>query len=84
VISVLPIFIAVGVKLLEDVCLEIKNTPFVPLPVSMDGFLMPNLVMEKLPPECSLMLPLKPQDLLPLKKLEKKLMLELPLTMMLL
>lgn len=75
-ISVLLIFTAVGVKLLEDVCQEIKNTPFAPLLVLMDGFMMPNHVMEKLPPECSPMLPLKPQDSLPPKKLEKKLMLE--------
>lgn len=83
-ISVLLIFIAVGVKLLEDVCLEIKNTLYAPLLVLMDGFLMLNLVMEKLQLVCSPMLPQKPLDLSPLKKLVKKLTLEPLLIMMLL
>jgi len=84
VISVLLIFIAVGVRQLKDVCQETKNTLFVPLLVSTDGSLMPNLVMEKSMPVCSPMLPLKPLDSLPLKKLVKKLTLELPLITMLL
>jgi len=52
VTSVLPILTAVGVKPLEDACLEEKNTLFAPLPVLMDGFLIDNLVMDLLL-ECS-------------------------------
>jgi hypothetical protein len=63
VISVPLMFIVVGVKLPEDVCLEIKNMLSALLLVLMDGSMMPNLVKEKYMLVCSLMLPLKPLDL---------------------
>jgi len=47
VISVPPIFIAVGARLLEDACPEIKNMLSAPPHALTDGFLTPNHVMEK-------------------------------------
>jgi hypothetical protein len=77
VIFVPLMFIVVGVKLLEDVCLEIKNMLSVLLLVLTDGSMMPNLVPEKFMLVCFLMLPLKLPVSLPLKKLNLNNTLEL-------
>jgi hypothetical protein len=77
VIFVLQMYIVVGVKLLEDVYQVINNMPFVPPLVSMDGFMMLKVVLEKFMLVCSLMLPPKLLDLLPLKKLNLNNTLEL-------
>jgi len=77
VIFVLQMYIVVGVKLLEDVCLEINNMQFVPLLVSMDGSMMLKVVLEKYTLVCFLMLLPKLLDLLPLKKLNQNNTLEL-------
>jgi len=69
VIFVPLMFTVVGVKLLEDVCLEIKNMLSVLLLVLTDGSMMPNLVPEKFMLVCSLMLPQKLPVSLPQKKL---------------
>jgi len=67
-ISVLQIFTVVGVKLLEDVCLEIKNILFVQQLVLTDGSMMLNHVPEKYMLVCFPTLLLKPPDSLLQKK----------------
>lgn len=71
-ISVPPMFTADGVKLLKDVCPEIKNMPFVLLIVLMDGIMKDNLVLETFM-ELLKTLPLKLLDISPLKWLPLKL-----------
>jgi len=70
VIFVLPMSIVVGANLLWDVCPVTKNMLFVLLPVSTDGFMMLNHVLEKFMPVCSPTLPPKPPVLLLLKWLD--------------
>jgi len=83
VISVPLMFTVDGVKLLKDVCLEIKNMLFVLLIVSMDGIMKDNLVLVT-SMEPSKMLLQKPPDLSHLKWLFLKLMLIQLLTIKLL
>lgn len=64
---VLLMSIVDGANPQEDVCLETKNTLYVPLLVLMDGSMMLNLVLEKYTQVCFLTLPQKLLDLSHLK-----------------